>query len=146
MLAYSMTDFWMSTKRRYERAKEEPRADAPQPEVSPMHLSPPYVKCSRPFQAELNKAGRSEPVPEQVCDGSTCVSPGARFSFSCPDKESDLWQNKKKGICQLLAGWSHPKNQTSRNTHLLSQMMLTGCWVGGGGVNRGGLSSGIFDS
>ena len=132
--------------------KKSPGADALQPALSPMHLSPPYVKCSRPFQAELNKASGSEPVPEQVCDSSTCVSAGARFSFSRPDKESDLWQNerkkkkKKKGSVSSLAGWSHPKNQTSPNTHLLSPDdadRVLGRKRGGG--DGGGLSSGIFD-
>lgn len=62
-------------------------SDAPVPAV---------CQVRRLFQTKLSKANRSQSVPKQVCDSSTCVSPGIRFSFSCLDKESDLWQNKKK--------------------------------------------------
>ena len=121
--------------------KKSAGADALQPALSPMHLSPPYVKCSRPFQAELNKASGSEPVPEQVCDSSTCVSAGARFSFSRPDKESDLWQNerkkKKKKKKDLSAPWQAGAIQRIRlppTPTCSPQMMLTGCWEGRGGA------------
>ena len=115
--------------------KKSAGADALQPALSPMHLSPPYVKCSRPFQAELNKASGSEPVPEQVCDSSTCVSAGARFSFSRPDKESDHhWQKtkkkkKKKRICQL-PGRLEPSKESDFPQH--PPALPRWCWQGAG--------------
>lgn len=66
------------------------------------------------FQTKLGKANGWKPVPEQVCDSSTCVSPGIHFSFSCPDKESDLWQNKK----WLSAPGRRSKESDSHNSRL----------------------------
>ena len=84
-------------------------SDAPVPAV---------CQVLRPFQPELNKANGSKSVPKQVCDSSTCVSPGIRSPFPCPDKESDLWQNKKDlsapGRLELS------KESDSHNIHLLS--------------------------
>lgn len=71
-----------------------------------------------PFQTELNKANESKSVPEQVCDSSTCVSPGICFSFTCPDIQSDLWQNKKD--LSAAGRLELSKESSSQNTHLLS--------------------------
>lgn len=79
---------------------------------------PTVCQVLQPFQTELNKANGSKSVPKQVCDSSTCVSPGIRFCFSCPDKESDLWQNKKDVSAPGRLGLS--KESDSHNTHLLS--------------------------
>lgn len=97
-------------------------SDAPVPAV---------CQVLRPFQTELNKANGSKSVPKQVCDSSTCVSPGVRFSFSCPDKESDLWQTKKDLSAPGRQDLS--KESDSHNTHLLSPgtVLLIGWWVGG---------------
>ena len=84
-------------------------SDAPVATVCQVH---------QPFQTELNKANGSKSVPKQVFDSSTCVSPGAHFSVSCPDKESDLWHNKKDlsapGRLELS------RESVSHNTHLVS--------------------------
>lgn len=100
-------------------------SDAPVPAV---------CQVLQPFQTELNKANGSKSVPKQVCDSSTCVSPGTRFSFSCPDKESDLWQNKK-GSVSSLAGCSSPKNQTPTAPTCSPRVMLIVGLAGVGGFH-----------
>lgn len=82
-------------------------SDAPVPAV---------CQVFQQFQTKLNKASGSKSVPKQVCDSSTCVSPGIRFS--CPDKESALWQTKKD--LSVPGSLELSKESVSPNAHLLS--------------------------
>lgn len=84
-------------------------SDAPVPTICQALQSP---------QTNLNKANRSKSVPKEVCDSSTCVSPGFTSLSLAPDKESDLWQNKNDLSAPGRLGLS--KESDSRNTHLLS--------------------------
>lgn len=84
-------------------------SDAPVPTV---------CQALQSLQTNLNKANLSKSVPKEVCDSSTCVSPGIHFLFSCPDKESDLWQNKNDLSAPGRLRLS--KELGSHNTHLLS--------------------------
>lgn len=78
------------------------------------------------FQTKLGKANGWKPVPEQVCDSSTCVSPG--IHFLSPAQIKSLISGRIRKDCQLLAGdW---KNQTPTIPAYL-RILLTWWWLAG---------------